>query len=160
MSEEDTEGKVLKRFDRLKAWWEYGSTAVKAIKLAILGVKLLFVGSATAVVVGEVTDTQPIRTAAVEAGFLQPDTARASLLVRIDSLDETVEQLSAALERLETHNHNYPDPVVTRGPAGKDGRDGPAGKDGKDGRDGRDGVDAQAVVQVDDALERHKLDDH
>ena len=124
MSEEDTEGKVLKRFDRLKAWWEYGSTAVKAIKLAILGVKLLFVGSATAVVVGEVTDTKPIRTAAVETGFLQPDTNRAELLTRIDSLDETVEQLNAALDRLKTHNHNYPDPI--------DGQRGPAGKSGKE----------------------------
>ena len=73
---EDTEDVILTRWERLKNWWEIGSTAVKAVKLAILGIKLLFVGSATAVVVGKVTDTQPIRTAAVEAGFLQPDTDR------------------------------------------------------------------------------------
>ena len=151
MSEEDTEEVILTRWERLKNWWDIIKTGLTLGKI-LWG--FLFV-SAGAVVVGEATDTSPVRDAAEAAGILQPDTARAELLTRIDSLDETVEQLNAALERIQAHHHNYPDPVDgQRGPAGKDG------KDGRDGRDGRDGVDAQAVVQVDDALERHKLDDH
>ena len=146
MTEEDTEEVILTRWERLKNWWDIIKTGLTLGKL-LWG--FLFV-SAGAVMVGEATDTSPVRDAAEAAGMLQPDTARAELLTRIDSLDETVEQLNAALERIQAHN--YPDPV--------DGQRGPAGKDGKDGRDGRDGVDAQAVVQVDDALERHKLDDH
>jgi len=152
LSEEDTEEVILTRWERLKNWWDIIKTGLTLGKL-LWG--FLFV-SAGAVVVGEATDTSPVRDAAELAGIVQPDTNRAELLTRIDSLDETVEQLNAALERIQARN--YPDPVDGQtGPAGRAGKD---GKDGKDGRDGRDGVDAQAVVQVDDALERHKVDDH
>ena len=118
MNEEDTEEVILTRWERLKNWWDIIKTGLTLGKL-LWG--FLFV-SAGAMVVGEATDTNPVRDAAQYAGIVQPDTARASLLVRIDSLDETVEQLEAALERRSAQG--------IQGPQGLRGDRGPAGKDG------------------------------
>ena len=158
---EETEQVVLNRWDRLKQWWEIGSTAVKVVKLAILGIKLLFVGSATAVVVGEVTDTKPIRAAAVEVGVLGEKPP-----LTIDQLWVQVMQLEEDLERLKLpHEHDYPPAAAGSrgqagliGPPGKQGLTGAQGIQGDAGVDGVNGLDG--TTQIDDALNRHKLDDH
>ena len=161
---EETEQVVLSRWDKLKAWWEIGSTAVKVVKLAILGIKLLFVGSATAVVVGEVTDTKPIRAAAVEVGVLgeKPPLTIDQLWVQVMQLEEDIEILKLP------HEHDYPATIIgERGAIGPPGRQGLTGaqgiqgETGKDGIDGKDGINGiEGSSQIDDAFNRHKLDDH
>jgi hypothetical protein len=153
---EDTEEVILTRWEKLKNWFDILKTSFTIGKI-LWG--FLFV-SAGAVVVGEATDTSPVRDVAEYTGIVQPDTTMAGLLARIDALDETVEQQNATLERLQEHQHNYPEPEVITGPAGKDGKDGLNGRDGKDGRDGRDGQDSAPAAQIDSALDAHISDDH
>jgi len=164
---EDTEEVVLNRWDRLKQWWEIGSTVVKVIKLAILGIKLLFVGSATAVVVGQVTDTNPVRDVAVEVGVLgeKPPLTIDQLWVQVMQLEEDIEILKLP------HEHDYPTTIIGErgaiGPPGKQGltgaqgiqgETGPAGKDGIDGVNGLDGAAVDAKIDANNA--NHKLGDH
>lgn len=152
--EVDHEEVILTRWEKLKNWFDILKTSFTIGKI-LWG--LLFV-SAGAVVVGEATDTKPIRDVAERAGIVQPDTSRASLLALIDEQNETIEQLSAAVERMKEHQHNYPEPAIgPRGPAGRDGKD---GKDGKDGLNGRDGRDSAPAAQIDSALDAHISDDH
>ena len=145
---EDTEEVILTRWERLKNWWDIIKTGLTLGKL-LWG--FLFV-SAGAVVVGEATDTNPVRDVAESVGIVQPDTDRAAILARFDEQDEEIEQLNAALERLQAQS--------TSGSIGKTGPRGPAGKDGKDGLNGRDGLDAKPTAEIDSALNAHISDDH
>ena len=127
--EVDHEGQVLSRWDRLKQWFEI-ALATKKLYMFVMSI---IIGTGGTAIYGEVTDTTPIRDVAEYAGMLPPATAMASLLARIDALEEADEQKTAALERLTGHHHNYPDPVAI---VGKTGPRGPAGKDGKDASPG------------------------
>jgi len=118
---EDTEDVILTRWEKLKNWFDIFKAAL-TIKNVLLG--LLF-SSAGAVVVGEATDTKPVRDVAESVGIVQPDTRIASILVRFDEQDQEIEQLKAALERLQEQGIQGP-----MGPRGKTGPQGSAGKDG------------------------------
>ena len=124
--EEDTEEVILTRWEKLKNWADIFKTTFTIGKI-IWG--LLFV-SAGAVVVGEVTDTTPVRDAAVAVGVLgeKPPLTIDELWVKVMELEEEVEVLSLP------HQHNYPDAEVIVGPPGKNG------KDGKDGTAGPPGA--------------------
>lgn len=116
--EEDTEAEVLNWWDRKKQWLEMGSAAAKAIKYGIWLFKFLFVTGTTAVVVGEVTDTTPLRNTAVEVGILDE---RKTDIIGNDAMYEELSNLIDDVERLEAkladgleHTHNYPDPVLVK----------------------------------------------
>ena len=136
--EVDHEEVILTRWQKLKNWADIFKTTFTIGKI-LWG--LLFV-SAGAVVVGEVTDTKPVRDLSEYAGIVPPDTGRAALLARIDALEEADERLNAALERRQ----NGQGAQGPRGPAGKVGAQGPAGESGKDGKDGIDSADLDAAI--------------
>lgn len=151
--EEDDIEETLTFFEKLKRIWEVS----KWLRAVFMACKLLFIGSTTAVVVGQVTDTNPIRDAAVEVGVLgeKPPLTIDELWVQVMALEEEIERLKLP------HEHDYPDTEVIVGPAGKDGKDGKDGQPGIAGKDGKDGINGiDGVAGIDDALNRHKLDDH
>lgn len=95
--EEDQEEVVLKRWDKMKQWWSMGSAAVQVIKWSIVGFKMLFVGSAVAVVAGEVTDNTFVKDTAIEIGLIEPlpiDTTKGMLQ------EELVLQLATMQQKL------------------------------------------------------------
>lgn len=65
---DDAEEQVLTRWDKIKKWFEI----VMATKKLAMFIWSLVFGLGGAVVVGEVTDTRPLRDAAVEIGLLRP----------------------------------------------------------------------------------------
>lgn len=97
---------VLKRWDRMKQWWQIGSAGVTAIKYAIMGFKLLFVGSTAAVIVGQATDSEMIRDTAVEIGIL--DERNRDIVGNdaiYDELSNLIEDVEALEEQMALHEH-------------------------------------------------------
>lgn len=164
--EPDTEEIVLTRWGKLKAWWEMGSAVVTIIKSAVIGLKLLFLGSTAAVVVGQAVDTNLLNDAAVEVGLVK-DT---SPIIGSDAIYEELSNLIEDVERLEslidTHQHNYPEPEIIQGLQGLPGKDGQDGKSiqgpqGIPGPQGPIGIIPPAhAIAIDDALKRHIQGDH
>ena len=161
----DNEEVILNRWGRLKQWWDIGSTAVKGIKLAMLGFKLLFVGSTAAVVVGQATNTNPLNTAAVEVGLVKPSTQD---IIGNNPIYEELSYLIEDVERLE-EDISIISMMGAVGPPGSPGVAGPqgppgvgvAGRDGKDGKDGvgipgKDGKDGlSGSTMIDQLFDNH-----
>lgn len=165
---EEVEDQVLTRWEKIMKWFGIFKTFFTLGKL-VWG--LVFI-TGTAVVVGEATDTNPVRDAAVAVGILDERphdiVGNNAMYDELMNLIEDVEALEAKVAELEM----LPPMIVAGkagprgevgppGPAGKVGAKGDPGNPGKDGRDGRDAINepvGQAVI--DDAFERHVLDDH
>lgn len=107
-SEEITEEEVLSRWDKIKQWIEI---VVATKKVAMLIWSLVF-ATGTAVVVGEATDTKPIRDLAVEMGILDPldrdivgnNAMYDELMNLIDDMENLEEQVAADRD----HSHKAP----------------------------------------------------
>jgi len=67
--ETDHEEVVLTRWQKLKHWWEIASTIRKFYRLILA----LFIGTSGTMAIGEITNTTPLRDAAVEVGIVDPD---------------------------------------------------------------------------------------
>ena len=166
---EEVEDQVLTRWEKIMKWFGMAKTFFTLGKL-VWG--LVFV-TGTAVVVGEATDTKPVRDAAVAVGILDERpkdiVGNNAMYDELMNLIEDVEALEAKVAELES-----PPPTViagTPGPRGEVGPPGPAGitgakgepgNPGKDGRDGKNAITNDPIGQtvIDDAFERHVLDDH
>lgn len=161
------EDEVLTRWGKMKQWWDIGSAGVTAVKYAMIGFKLLFVGSTAAVVVGQATNSNPLNEAAVEVGLVDPSkkdiVGNDAMYDELSNLIEDVERLEDEVASLD-HIHAPPlegergkdGPPGVEGPQGMIGDKGRPGQDGKDGRDGRDGVDGLAAT----AIVQEKFDSH
>lgn len=93
MSEEDAESWILRQWGKIKQWVEI---VLATKKLAMLIWSLVF-GLGGAVVVGEVTDTKPLRDAAIEIGLLQPKS------------EPTLAQPARESEAIPAHTHPLPE---------------------------------------------------
>jgi Collagen triple helix repeat (20 copies) len=158
---EDTEEVVLTRWGKIKQWIEI---IVATKKVAMVVWSLVF-ATGSAVVVGQVTDTQPIRDAAVAMGILDErrpiNPTEEALLDEVLNLQQEVLELielrKADLEYLASHEHGF---KVVNGKDGKDGERGergPEGPQGIQGDKGRPGQDGNMIVdyQIDQLFSDH-----
>ena len=86
--EQDTEKEILTRWDRLKKWWEI-------FKFGKFLYGLLFVVTG-ALTYGEVTETTPIRDAAVQVGIID------------ETVVETIIDEYQVIEGTQTTDHSHP----------------------------------------------------
>ncbi len=143
--EQDAEEVVLSRWGKIKQWVEI---AMATRKVAML-VWSLVIATGGSVVVGQVTDTKPLRDAAVAVGLVDPVLSTKpegyidnhdGILDEMMNLQEEVTQLQAEMTE---HGHPFeagvagiagiagpPGPQGPRGVAGVAGVAGPPGKDG------------------------------
>jgi hypothetical protein len=125
---EEVEEQVLTRWEKLMQWFGIAKTLFTVGKIAWA----LIFATATAVVVGEVTDTSPIRDAAVAVGLTQE---RSKDIVGNNAMYDELMNLIEDVEQLEHQLANLPPPIP-----GPQGLDGAKGKDGTDGLDGKNGL--------------------
>jgi len=160
--EQDAEEVVLSRWDKIKQWIEI-AMATKKLYLLVMSFFAITGGSA---VVGLVTNTNPLRDAAIEVGLVDD-----VLTIKEDSVDnhlhEEITKLISELRKVQEEVHileTRPSRAGTaglEGPPGKNGIDGKPGKDGKNGRDGKDGIGAGlSAAEIDTAFEEHIAGDH
>ena len=164
---------ILTRWDRIKQWIEI---VVATKKVAMLIWSLVF-ATGGAVIVGEVTDTKPIRDAAVAIGLVNElppaDIVTTNALYdELMNLIEDMERAEAKIAELERHQHNYPEvapvagiagppgPKGEPGPKGDKGDRGPQGEQGPPGVNGSTAEAAVGATAIDDAFQRHIRDDH
>lgn len=162
---EEVEDQVLTRWEKIMKWFGMVKTFFTLGKL-VWG--LVFV-TGTAVVVGEATDTKPVRDAAVAVGILDERprdiVGNNAMYDELMNLIEDVEQLEAIVAELQIPSPTViagkPGPRGEVGPPGIPGKMGIKGDQGKPGTNGKDAVNipiTQAVI--DNAFEQHVLDDH
>jgi hypothetical protein len=156
--DEDTEEVVLSRWGKIKQWIEI---IVATKKVAMVVWSLIF-ATGGAVVVGQATDTQPIRDAAVSMGLLDE---RPTDIIGNDAIYDELSNLIEDVERLEEEvaslSHVHAPPI--RGVDGRDGEDGkegargPEGPQGIQGDKGRPGQDGNLIVdyQIDQLFDDH-----
>lgn len=137
---EEVEDQVLTRWEKIMQWCGIVKTFFTVGKL-IWG--LVFI-TGTAVVVGEATDTKPVRDAAVAVGILDE---RPKDIVGNNAMYEELMNLIEDVEALEWQLANLPPPIP--GPQGLDGKNGKDGKDGKDGINGLVGIQGPQGIQGD-----------
>ncbi len=146
--EEDTEEVVLTRWGKIKQWVEI---AMATKKVAMLVWSLVF-GIGGTMAVGKITETNPLRDAAIEMGLIE-ESLSIEPVSNVDNhlfgaiFDELL-LLQEDVAVLEAR-------AAVPGPAGKDGRN---GKDGINGKDG--GTIVLSTTQIDDALKRHIYGEH
>jgi len=127
--EQDAEEVVLSRWGKIKQWIEI---AMATRKVAML-VWSLVIATGGSVVVGQVTDTRPLRDAAVVVGLLEEAPAgtqlvpydHSTILDEMMNLQEEVTQLQA-----EMTEHGHPFEAGVAGIAGIAGPPGPPGPRG------------------------------
>jgi hypothetical protein len=145
--EQDAEEVVLSRWGKIKQWIEI---AMATRKVAML-IWSLVIATGGSVVVGQVTDTKPLRDAAVAVGLLEEVprdiVGNDAIYDELSNLIEDVERLDALVAQLqeEMTQHSHPfeagvagiagiaGPPGPRGPPGVAGVAGVAGPPGKDG---------------------------
>lgn len=109
--EQGTEEVVLTRWEKLKQWWEMGSTLVKVISWALKIGKWSFLGTTAAVVVGEVTDTRPARDAAIEIGLIEPDPIDTTSGMLTNELIEQLADIRNEILASKKHTHDWEPPA-------------------------------------------------
>jgi hypothetical protein len=162
--EEDTEEVILSRAGKIKQWFEI-AMATKKVAMLIWG---LVVATGGSLVVGQVTDTTPIRDAAVAVGLVDEAprdiVGNDAMYDELSNLIEDVERLEAIVSELEAQAGppgiagiagiaGPPGSAGPRGVAGVAGIAGPAGPPGPAGA-------STAAVSFDDAMKAHILDEH
>jgi len=175
-SEEDAEDAVLSRWGKLKQWFEI-AMATRKLYLFVMSILIATGGS---VVVGQATDTNPIRDAAIALGILDEQVLQETpdgtqLVHNHDAIEAELKILRASITE-HSHILELPDQevewaakdhmhegVVIRdaAAAGLTGPPGPVGLKGDKGDTGPRGENAPTNVQaIDDALLFHIEDDH
>jgi hypothetical protein len=105
---EDTEEVLLTRWEKIKQWFEI-AMATKKVAMLLWSLVVGVGGTAT---VGLVTDTNPLREAALRIGIVETppiDTTRGML--QIELMDQLA-SMQQKINELEKHQHNYPDPLM------------------------------------------------
>jgi len=97
-AEEDAETVVLSRWDKIKKWIEI---AMATKKLATLVWALVF-GVGGTMAVGKITDTTPLRDAAIELGIVETST---STVVSDETVPEHTHPEIPHTHPLEAHTH-------------------------------------------------------
>jgi hypothetical protein len=164
--EEDAEEVVLSRWGKIKQWIEI-AMATKKVAMLIWSLVIATGGS---VVVGQVTDTRPLRDAAVAVGFLEEIPkdilGNNAMYGELSNLIEDVERLDAEVAQLqeEMTQHGHPLAAGVAGVAGVAGPPGPrgpqgiAGVAGIAGLPGKDG--AVSVAELRDEIEKLLPENH
>ena len=130
--EQDAEEIVLSRWGKIKQWIEI---AMATRKVAML-IWSLVIATGGSVVVGQVTDTKPLRDAAVAVGFLEEIPrdilGNTAIFDELSNLIEDVEQLESKVAQLqeEMTKHGHPFEAGVAGIAGIAGPPGPQGPRG------------------------------
>ncbi len=164
--EEDTETVVLSRWDKIKQWIEI-IMATKKVAMLIWGL-VFSVGGTMAV--GKITNTNPLRDAAIEVGLVD-EVLTDELTIKEDSIDNhlhkeiiklisEIKDIQKEITVLEARAGRAGE-AGPAGPIGKNGIDGRNGKDGRDGRDGKDGTGAGlSMEEFNTGIEKHIAGDH
>lgn len=168
---EVVEEKVLSRWGKILEWFGMIKTFFTIGKL-LWG--LLFVGAST-VMVGEVTDTKPIRDAAVAIGILDErpsdivgnNAMYEELMNLIDDMEALEAKVSALEDRKPVTAVGTPGSAGAPGKVGATGKAGPKGDKGDRGERGEPGergppgeVISTGSTEIDNALIEHIKDDH
>jgi hypothetical protein len=102
---EETEAVVLTRWEKIKQWFEIAKAGFTIGKI-LWG--LIIVGGG-AVVVGEATDTKPIRDVAVSVGLLDEtvpvNSGAEPYIVELRSMQGEITRLTEQVQELEAHQH-------------------------------------------------------
>jgi hypothetical protein len=151
--EQDTEEVILSRAGKIKQWFEI-AMATRKVAMLIWG---LVVATGGSLVVGQVTDTTPIRDAAVAIGLVDEASrdivGNDAIYDELSNLIEDVERLDALTAQLQEemtkHGHPLPEGIAgiagIAGPAGPPGPQGPRGVAGAAGPPGSAAVSEAAI---------------
>ena len=107
IDEEDTEEVVLTRWGKIKQWVEI-VVATKKAAMLLWGVIFSVGGTAT---VGLITDTNPLRDAAIEVGLVEADPIDTTTGILREELMLQLATMQQEIIDLKAHQHNYPNPV-------------------------------------------------
>lgn len=144
--EQDAEEVVLSRWGKIKQWVEI---AMATRKVAML-IWSLVIATGGSVVVGQVTDTKPLRDAAVAVGLVDPalSTKPDGYIDNHDAIFDELINLQAEVTQLqeEMTQHGHPFEAGVAGIAGIAGPPGPRGVAGVAGVAGPPGKDGAASV--------------